>query len=239
MNLLLLNSLNFLSDDEARVTGRQLEHVHKTLASKTGDTLQVGKTNGAMGTGEILRINEEELILKVSLTEPPPPPLPCKLILALPRPKMLKRTLQTAVAMGVKEIYLINSWKVEKSYWQSPWLSPDNLQQQMVLGLEQAKDTILPRIHTRKLFKPFVEDELPTIITGTEALVAHPRNESTNKITASSARSIAIGPEGGFTEYEVGKLEEAGFRRLDLGKRILRVENAVPVCLSKAFPCHF
>ena len=32
----------------------------------------------------------------------------------------------------------------------------------------------MPQVHIRKLFKPFVEDELPALLEGKRALVAHP-----------------------------------------------------------------
>ena len=70
-----------------------------------------------------------------------------------------------------------NSSRVEKSFWQSPFLQPEALEQQMILGLEQARDTLMPEIHLRKRFKPFVEDELGEIIKGSQALVAHPLTE--------------------------------------------------------------
>ena len=46
---------------------------------------------------------------------------------------------------------------------------------------------------------------------------------------------LAIGPEGGFIPYEVEKLEEAGFDRIHLGSRILRVETAVTAIVSKLY----
>src|SRR5690606_26111522 len=101
--------------------------------------------------------------LHCKLTEPPPSPLPITLLLGLPRPKMLKRILQSATVLGVKNIYLINSYRVEKSYWQTPFLSEKAIREQLVLGLEQGCDTVLPQVHLVKRFKPFVEDELPNI----------------------------------------------------------------------------
>jgi hypothetical protein len=56
-----------------------------------------------------------------------PRPLPLTVVLALPRPKMLRRILRALAEVGVKELHLINSYRVEKSYWQSPLLAPTAL----------------------------------------------------------------------------------------------------------------
>ena len=131
-----------------------------------GDSVRVGVVNGLMGQAIITTLDTQQATLQIILDTPPPAITPLTLILALPRPKMLRRSLQTIAAMGVKTLYLINSSRVEKSFWQTPLLAPEALEEQLLLGLEQAKDTLMPEIHLRKLFKPFVEDELAEIVKG-------------------------------------------------------------------------
>ena len=148
---------------------------------------------------------------------------------------MFRRILQTCAALGVKDLWLINSYKVQKSFWQTPWLSDEQLRENLTLGLEQAKDTLMPQVHIRKLFKPFVEDELPALLADKRALVAHPGTSTPCPVHLNQPTVLCIGPEGGFTAYEVGKLEEAGCQSVHLGPRILRVETAVPVLVSRLF----
>ncbi len=235
MNLLLLNERQLQGSDRAIVQGRQLQHVRQTLNSQAGEQLKVGLLNGELGKATIETLDDHEMQLSIKWQGPPPAVLPCTLLLALPRPKMLKRVLQTCATMGIKDIYLINAWKVEKSYWQSPWLKPEKIEENLILGLEQAGDTVLPTVHQRKLFKPFVEDELPAIIADKPAFLAHPGSDTACPVAFNQPCSLAIGPEGGFTPYEAGKLEEAGFTSVDLGQRILRVETAVPVTLGRLY----
>lgn len=235
MNLALIGDDDFISPERVRLTGRRLEHLKTVLRATTGDRIPVGRVNGLMGHGQILSLTESEAELAVTLDQPAPPPLPLTLVLAMPRPKMFRRVLQTCAALGVKDLWLINSYKVEKSFWQTPWLSDENLQENLTLGLEQAKDTLMPTVHIRKRFKPFVEDELPALITGKQALVAHPGTDRPCPTHLNQAALLCIGPEGGFTPYEVGKLAEAGCQGVHLGPRILRVETAVPVLVSRLF----
>jgi len=172
--------------------------------------------------------------MRVVLDQEPPPPADIALVLALPRPNVLNRTLIAATSMGVKTFYLINTMRVEKSFWLSPKLSEGKIKDQLILGLEQAKDTVMPKVFFKKGFKPFVEDELPKLIEGTQAIVAHPYvdGESPDEI-AKGTKTLVVGPEGGFIDYEIEKLKSIGFKPVSVGERILRVETIVPVLLSK------
>jgi RsmE family RNA methyltransferase len=233
MNLILLDDDDFIAISTVSLSGRRLQHVLDVHRAKIGDELRVGKIGGLIGNGRIVELTKDRMTMQVQLDRPAPAPLSCRLLLALPRPKMLKRVLQTVTSLGVKEIYLLNSYRVEKSFWNSPLLQTDNLQEQLLLGLEQTIDTIMPEVHLRPLFKPFVEDELPAIVAGTEALVAHPVGGAPFPASISRPTTLAIGPEGGFIPYEIEKLQECGFQSVSLGARILRVEAAVPVLLSR------
>lgn len=237
MNLILLFPGDFLPDDPGRVTlhDRRLTHIQQVHRASTGDFLNVGLINGNMGHGRIIALSSESVTLEVELTQAPPAPLPLTLLLALPRPKMLKRVLQSVTSLGVKRLIIINSYRVEKSYWQTPILTPDGIQEQLVLGLEQARDTQLPEVQLVKRFKPFVEDELPRLVHGQRALVAHPGDYPACPRQMESPLWLAIGPEGGFIPYEIDKLVACGFEPVQLGERILRVETAVPALIGRLF----
>ncbi|MGH1461352.1 MAG: 16S rRNA (uracil(1498)-N(3))-methyltransferase [Neptuniibacter sp.] len=235
MNLIILFKSDFTSSDCITLKDRRFVHIKTIHKPQVGDSLKVGLLNGETGSGEVTHIDEESINLRINLSTMAPQPLPLKLLLALPRPKMLKRVLQTAASMGVKEIYLINSYRVDKSYWGSPVLE-HQIEENLLLGLEQAGDTIMPKVHLRKRFKPFVEDELPAISVDTRALIAHPYNASPCPSPEKLPTTLAVGPEGGFIPYEVEKLNQCGFESIHIGERVLRVETAVPVLLSRLFP---
>ena len=142
MNLLLLEDGDFVAEGRALLRGRRLKHLHEVHRAESGDALRVGRLGGLMGAGRILRLDAEAAGIAVeSLEQNPPAKLPVTLLLALPRPKMLKRTLQTVASMGVAHLVLLNSYRVEKSFWQTPFLEPEAIREQLILGLEQARDT--------------------------------------------------------------------------------------------------
>jgi RsmE family RNA methyltransferase len=235
VNLLLLDTADFIADDRVLLRDRRLTHLQQVHRAEAGEQLRVGRVGGNMGSGQLLRLDAHEAELQVSFDQPPPAKLPVTLLLALPRPKMLRRVLQTVAAMGVPRLVLLNSYRVEKSFWQTPFLEPAAIHEQLILGLEQARDTVLPEIIIEKRFKPFVEDRLPQLAADTLGLVGHPGDFPHCPRAVTQPVTLAIGPEGGWIPYEVDKLAAAGLRPVQLGERILRVETAVSALLARLF----
>ncbi|WP_166218543.1 16S rRNA (uracil(1498)-N(3))-methyltransferase [Pseudomonas atagonensis] len=235
MNLLLLEEADFIAVDRVILRDRRLTHMQEVHRSEVGDSLRVGRINGLMGSAELLRLEAGEAELRVTLDQPAPAKLPLTLVLALPRPKMLRRVFQTVATMGVSKVILVNSYRVEKSFWQTPFLEPQAIRENLILGLEQARDTVLPEIIIEKRFKPFVEDRLPAITEGTLGLVGHPGNFPTCPRALSEPVTLAIGPEGGWIPYEIDLLAKSGLQPVQLGERILRVETAVTALLARLF----
>lgn len=235
MNLILLFQNDFIDNTNVRLQGRRLKHVLEVHRASAGDELCVGVLNGQIGVGKVTLLNQTVLEMDVRLEGAPPPALPLTLVLALPRPKVLRRVLRSVSSLGVKKIILLNCFRVEKSFWQTPFLSVEAMNEQLVLGLEQARDTVLPEVQLRPLFKPFVEDELPGIIRETFSLVAHPAASDPCPRDVERAVTLAIGPEGGFIPYELEKLVACGFAPVQMGERILSVETVVPALIARLF----
>ncbi|MCZ2722111.1 RsmE family RNA methyltransferase [Marinomonas sp. 15G1-11] len=198
MNIVLFDETQKINDDVFQLTEQQSKHIHSVIKMQEGARIRIGLLNGNMGYGTYLG-KEAASIEVVSLDQAPPKALPLTLVLALPRPNMLKRTLLNITSMGVKNIVIVNSAKVEKSYWQSPVLEYSNLQGILREGLEQAKDTLLPSLQLIPRFKPFVEDILPRMLSGKRGLLAHPYNASVCPVALTEPSILAIGPEGGGT----------------------------------------
>jgi len=235
MNLILLFPDDFCGGGEERVrlSGRRAEHVLAVHRAQVGDELTVGRVNGDVGRGRITSLASDTLEMEVRLHGPPPPPLPATLVLALPRPLVLKRVLIAATSMGVKRIVLVNAREVEKSFWQSGALSDASITEQLTLGLEQARDTSMPVVSFEPRFKPFVEDVLPGLVGGARALVAHPAAAASCPGSVPGEVLLAVGPESGWNDYELERLVDAGLRPISLGPRSLRVETAVPALLAR------
>jgi len=241
LNLILLSKEDLTdSGRRALITGRRHEHIWEFLKPVAGSELCVGLVDGKIGLGRVITIDDRSVEMEISLHKDPPLPTPGVLILSLPRPIVFNRLLRHITALGIKKIILIHSKRVEKSYWKSPVLKEENIKAQLVLGLEQAKDTIMPEVLRRMKFKSFVEDELPGIIKGTSAFVAHPEGAaSVLPCDVKGAFTLVIGPEGGFLPDEISAFKRSGCRCVSLGDRILRVETAVIAALSRMISFRF
>jgi RsmE family RNA methyltransferase len=236
VNLLLLDPGDFIAANRVRLGGRRFAHARDVLRAAPGDRLRVGAIGGLCGEATVLALGPDALELEVELDTDPPDPLPLSLVVALPRPPSLRRVLQGAAGLGVKDIVLLHSSRVEKSFWGSTALVPAQIEEQLRLGLEQGRDTVLPRVELRRRFRPFVEDELPGRLAASRGLVAHPEGASPCPRSPAGPVTLLVGPEGGWTDFEVELLRAQGAEPISLGTRPLRVENAVVALIARLIP---
>src|SRR5512138_2696984 len=104
MNLLLLEPEELGEDGTTRLHGRRARHVREVLGAASGARIRVGVVGGRMGEGEVLSAGEDALLLAARLDQEPPPPAPLQLLIAIPRPKILRRVLQAVSSLGVKRV---------------------------------------------------------------------------------------------------------------------------------------
>jgi len=244
LNCILLSKNATSINDELQVT-----HIKKVLKSKVGDTLSIGEMGGYIGRATIVEINAKEVVLSdIILDKQPPAKLDLTVILALPRPKVLRRLIMDMTSLGVNKLIIVNSYRTQKSYWQSPLLN--SIDEFVFEGLQQAIDTVPLEVEFQKRFKPFVEDDFPALLVDKEgvkeegnAVIAHPYAplswkayldglKSKNNHENAMPKVLCIGAEGGWIDYEVDLLCKHGCTSVSLGARILRTETVVNVLLG-------
>lgn len=235
MNRLLLDNGDLLDAHTAIVRDRRHRHLVDIKGCGIGSSLPAGYLDGPVGTATVTAQTDDETRLSLHLNDLPPPPLPLTLVLALPRPKMLRRILRAVAELGIKELYLINSFKVEKSYWQSPLLNDNAIREAFIAGLEQAGDSMLPHCHLRRRFRPFVEDELSALCADRRAVLADIDGRQAWPRNREQAATLVVGPEGGFTPFERDLLIAQGLATCSLGPRIHRVETVIPLLANTLF----
>lgn len=226
MNQLLLKELP-AQGTAFSVTGGRAVHIRTVLRSKVGDSLKVGLLNGNTGHAVIRSIEKDQVILDSFVLEKPAPPmLPITLAVALPRPQSLKKVLHFAASAGIPELVLFQSARVEKSYWNSSVLQPDNLDSELFEGLEQGCGTKPPAVSFFRSFKDFIAASNSDYDNYCK-IVAHPVPEHPFSEKPEAEKILlTVGPEGGFLPSEVAAFQKNGFLKFSCGNHILRVEFA-------------
>ena len=253
MNRILFET-DEIQDGVATFSGERVEHVMNVLHGEVGQVLKTGEINGPIGTSVITGISSSliphpsslSITVRCSHTEKSISPW-IDLILAPPRPRVMKRLLPQLATMGVGRIFLVGAKKVEKDFWGATLLKPENYRPLLIDGLMQAGTSVLPTLETRRNFRKFVKEELDTLWPEARRIVAHPytvpsasspTGADTGRLSSAGRRDgdgtvLAIGPEGGWTDEVVALLEEHGFARYSLGSRILRTDTATIALLAQ------
>jgi RsmE family RNA methyltransferase len=234
MNLVLLRDEDWIDLDRVVLRDHRADHLRSLLKLQLGDAVRVGRLGGLRGEGVVREMGADGVQLEVQLHQAPPPRHRFDVVLALPRPKMLRRILRTVAEFGVANLHLINTARVEKSYWQSPLLRPAKLQEALQAGMERASDTIAPQLHLHKRFRPFVEDQLVDLCAGRHCWMAHMDAPRSLADVPPETAVVMIGPEGGFVPFEVELAERVIAKRVHLGARVLSVDTALPAALAQA-----
>jgi 16S rRNA (uracil1498-N3)-methyltransferase len=227
MNRILITPDELLSDGTVTLTDYRADHIRTVLKARVGDEVKTGVLNGLIGSSSVEEIDEHRVVLRTHHADQPLEPW-FDLLLAVPRPKVLKRLLPQLAALGVGRLVLLNAYKGEKCYFSSQWLEPAHYTPLLIEGLMQAGTTRMPEVVIKPRFKPFMEDELDVLFPKALRLLAHPGEAKGHQwiLTEGQRPLLAVGPEGGWTDYELDQFLTRGFTPFSLGSRPLRTDTA-------------
>ncbi len=238
MNIVLLAREEVGPDGIVRLADARARHAIDVLRATPGQGVRVGIVDGPLGVGTVTTTGDAVVDLQCVFDETIPARPAIDLLLALPRPKVMRRLWAQLAALGVGRIILTNAERVERHYFDAHVLSPDIYTPLLIEGLQQARDTRLPLVTIARRFKPFIEDALDALCPDTARVVLHPgasaplddviRNASRERVL------LAIGPEGGWNDFELALLRAHGFAEAGMGPRTLRTDTACVAALAIA-----
>jgi len=242
MNRMLLDAHEVAADGTARLRGRRAAHIHDVLRAAPGDTVRIGKVNGPRGLGRVRSVHAGDVVLACVFDAVVPEVPAIDLLLALPRPKVLRRLLPQLSSIGIGRLFLTNAWRVEKNYFSTHLLEGSILRAALLEGVEQAGvDTRIPRVHVYRHLRRFLEDEMDDLVAADAGrLLAHPAADvrlgawQPHRAPGPARAVLAVGPEGGWIESEVQLFRRHGFLPVALGPRILRSDTACIALMSMA-----
>ena len=237
MNLILVEAGEMGADGRVVVRDGRGEHLRKVLRVAPGQRVRMGVVDGGAGTAEVVAVSADGVVLRCECEGPHPPRPPVDLLLAMPRPKIMKRLWAQLAAMGVGRVLVTNAEKVERMYFDTHVLDPGFIRERLIEGLQQACDTRVPVVTVHRRLKVLVEDEVEGLCPGTCRVAADP-SFSRPMGAALAGRGdrrvlLAVGPEGGWTPYELDLLARHGFGGVGMGARILRADTACIALLAQ------
>jgi RsmE family RNA methyltransferase len=238
VNLIILEPGDVGPGGEAALSGARASHLADVLKAAVGDRVRVGLLDGPLGTAEVRAAVDGTITLRCDFEAATPPRPPVDLLLALPRPKVMRRLWAQLAALGVGRIILTNAERVERDYFGAHVVSAETYRPLLIEGLQQARDTRLPQVSIHTRFKVLIEDELDALSGEGLRLAADPRAaRSTGEVVSERVVErvlLAVGPEGGWNDYERRLLEAHGFTAVGMGPRTLRTDTACVALLALA-----
>jgi len=224
-----------------RLDGRRAAHLRQVLHVEVGQRLRAGIVRGprlpALVRAVGPRLIELELELAAAVVDPVPT---LELVLALPRPKALPRILEAAASFGLRRLDVVNAWRVDRAYFDSPKVTIEAMTEHLWLGCEQGRHTHLPEVAIHRRLLPFLEEEWPMrrqAAPERQLLAFHPEArcqlEEAVMSRGGTPFTVFVGPDGGFVESELRTLGKVGATLVGLGKAVLRTEIAVVAVLSQ------
>lgn len=223
---------NFFVDKDAFglnpviISGDEANHMIKVLRMKEGEFLTLFDGDGNCAEGEIEKIENKTVYVKVikRYQSESEPQLKITLFQAIPKNPKLDLIIQKATELGVTRIVPVNTKRIVAKIDKEAKI--ERLQK---IAHEAAKQC--GRAYIPPVTKPVgFEDALKEMNAMDAAIIPYEceRDGKMGDVLPKGIKTlgIIIGPEGGFEESEVKKAMEAGVRPVTLGKRILRTETA-------------
>jgi 16S rRNA (uracil1498-N3)-methyltransferase len=238
VNLILLDGRDGLDSRRVTLSDARAAHLLNVLKVAPGQAVRIGLLDGPLGKGIVESAGDGRVTMRCVFDTDVPRRPRVDVLLALPRPKVMRRLWAQLAAMGVGQIILTNAERVERYYFDSHVVAEACYRPLLVEGLQQAGDTRLPIVSIHRQFKVLVEDHLHALFGEGIRLVADPRGTTSIGSAVGEHREerilLAIGPEGGWNGFELELLQAHGFGRVSVGPRMLRVDTACIALLTIA-----
>jgi 16S rRNA (uracil1498-N3)-methyltransferase len=230
VNLVLVEPHEVGPSGRVSLTDYRARHLLDVLRVTIEQPLRIGIVDGPIGSARVIATSINGVTLACTFDDTVPARPPVDLLLALPRPKIMRRLWAQLAALGVGRIVLTNAERVERNYFDTHVLEPELFRPLLLEGLQQARDTRVPLVSVHRRFRVLIEDELITLSDAPQRFVADPAaGERLPRVIrpAHSGRVlIAIGPEGGWNAFELDLLTAHGFAAVGMGPRTLRADTA-------------
>jgi 16S rRNA (uracil1498-N3)-methyltransferase len=210
--------------------GAEAHHLAAVCRSDRGDRIYLFNGDGREYPAEVTEIRRREVILLVGPGTDSSREVGFRLELAAPLPKGDRAQFLTEklTELGVTRFVPLQT---QRSIVHPREAKLEKLQRHVIEASKQCGRNILMQVEAIMSWREYCrQPDLPDL-----RILAHPGTSQTPWLTGKDV-VFAVGPEGGFTDEEVEQARTSGWRPVDLGPRILRIETAATVLATLSVP---
>lgn len=215
------------------VTGPEARHAAQVVRLRVGEAIELVDGDGRRIQGVVSGVDRDRLDVDVSAVRMEPAPAPRIVVIqALPKGERGERAVEMMTEVGVDVIvpwaaqHCVTTWDAERAErGLAKWR-----------GTASAAAKQARRARTPEICDLHRTDDLQRWIAGASLALA--LDESAVHPVSAIAPPVAgdivlvVGPEGGLSDDERGRLEAMGARPARLGPTVLRTSTAGPVAAS-------
>jgi 16S rRNA (uracil1498-N3)-methyltransferase len=204
--------------------GAEAHHLAAVCRLHPGDAVCLFNGDGRQYPARVEAVGRRDVTLEVFAVESPAREMPFRLEVAAPLPRgdRAQFLLEKLTELGVTSFVPL---RTARSVVHPRETKLDKLQRHVIEASKQCGRNTLLHVQPMVEWSVFcLSGELPE-----RRILGHPGGASKRGDAENSPGHdtvLAVGPEGGFTDDEIAQARAAGWRLLDLGPRILRVETA-------------
>ncbi len=245
MNLLLIEENEILGEGLVKISDYRFLHLRDILKVEKSQRLKTAVVDKGVGFSEITEIGRDFVEVRLFDICETVEKNQISLLIAIPRPQSIKKILEFSATVGIKEIFFINSRRVEGNFFNSRVLLSDNIKESLFHGMEQGGTYRKPKVSILNNIRPSYINKKKTVevetfldkLHGFESKILADLNtrDYLSKLEKKELSNvvIAIGPEGGWLENEVESFHQIGFKSIKLSDYTLRVETAVTYAVAQ------
>lgn len=220
------------SDTQIDLPQDKTHYISNVLRLRVGDPVKLFNDSDQEFNAKLLSMTKKSAVLEVETCSQinRESPLNITLGLGVSRGQHMDFSIQKAVELGVYQIVPIlsefSNVRLQESRKENKLLHWRNI---IISATEQCGRTRLAKLADPLSYNDYLDKG--DLLT---RLILHPGDNGSlhNITTIDNSLTLLIGPEGGFSDGEVTKAKDAGYKVVSLGPRILRAETAVVTAIS-------
>ena len=217
-----------VSGNRAALLGPHAEHLARVLRARVGQEFDIS-TGAEIRRGHITTISPERVEFELADILPAVASLPLTLVLSIFKFDRMEWAIEKCTELGVARLIPAIARRTEPHLAAA---APKRLERWRRIAREAAEQS--RRLHPPNISDPLKIKDAVSLPGSTRIVLSEVEDETTLKqaLQSRTADSVAIGPEGGWTESELDLFRNAGWISASLGKTILRVETAAIAAVS-------